>query len=138
MPPDAAETLASARRAYLIAPAGCGKTETIAVAAGVHGEGRQLVLTHTHAGVKALKDRLAKVGSPRGRVHVDTIAGFALRYGVSFPRRSALPTTEPAASDEWTAVYDGARRVFDARVGRGVLVESFDGLYVDEYQDCTK
>ena len=135
---DTAQLLARARRAYLVAAAGCGKTETVANAAGLYSDGRQLVLTHTHAGVKALKDRLRKVGTPRGQVHVDTIAGFALRYAASFPGRSGIVTTEPQATEEWAAVYEGARRVFEGRVGSGVLQESFAGVYVDEYQDCTK
>ena len=136
MPADAAQQLARPRRAYLVAAAGCGKTEAVARAAGIHSEGRQLVLTHTHAGVKALKDRLQKVHADRGRVHVDTIAGFALRYAASFPTLSGLPTTEPSSTEEWTAAYEAARRVFDTRVGRGVLAESYAGMFVDEYQDC--
>lgn len=140
MPPDGdtAQLLARARRAYLVAAAGCGKTETVANAAGLYSDGRQLVLTHTHAGVKALKDRLRKVGTPRGQVHVDTIAGFALRYAASFPRRSGIAILEPRTPEEWAAVYEAAQRVFEGRVGRGVLRESFAGLYVDEYQDCTR
>ncbi|MGQ0679828.1 MAG: hypothetical protein ACT4OM_09275 [Actinomycetota bacterium] len=96
------------------------------------------MLTHTHAGVKALKDRLSQIGVPRGKVLVDTIAGFALRYAVSFPGRSGLNTPEPTDNAEWSAVYEGARRIFDGQVGQRVLKESFDGLYVDEYQDCTR
>ncbi len=136
MPADVAEVLAHARRAVVVAAAGCGKTETVARAAGIHSEGRQLVLTHTHAGVRALKDRLKKVGAHPGRVQVDTIAGFAVRYASSFPTLSGLPATQPSTADEWTATYEAGRRVIDARVGRAVLAESYAGLYVDEYQDC--
>jgi DNA helicase-2/ATP-dependent DNA helicase PcrA len=71
-------------------------------------------------------------------VHVDTIAGFALRYAASFPGRSGIVITEPRTPEEWAAVYEAAQRVFEGRVGRGVLRESFSGLFVDEYQDCTK
>lgn len=35
-------------------------------------------------------------------------------------------------------MYEAAQRVLEGRVGRRVLRESFAGLYVDEYQDCTK
>lgn len=136
MPADAAQRLARLRRAYLVAAAGCGKTETVALAAGVHSDGRQLVLTHTHAGVKALRDRLKKVGADPGRVHVDTIAGFALRYAASFPSLSGLPTTEPSSPGEWSGAYEAARRIFQTRVGRAVLAGSYAGMFVDEYQDC--
>ena len=135
MPPDPSEELARANRAFIIAAAGCGKTETVARAAGIHSQGRQLVLTHTHAGVRALKDRLAKVHADRRRVHVDTIAGFALRYAASFPIRSGLPSPKPASS-EWSATYDAARRVLETSLGRTILSESYSGMFVDEYQDC--
>lgn len=136
MPTDPAEEFANATRAFIVAGAGCGKTEVVARAAGVFGQGRQLVLTHTHAGVRALKDRLRKVGAPRGSVHVDTIAGFALQYAASFPRLSGLTTAKPAASEEWSDAYEAARRVVDARLGRSIISESYNGLYVDDYQDC--
>ncbi|HVF12627.1 MAG TPA: hypothetical protein VNA87_06040 [Actinomycetota bacterium] len=134
--PEGAEELASASRAYLVAPAGYGKTEALTWAAAVHSEGRQLVLTHTHAGVKAVKDRLRGIGTPGGRVHVDTLAGFALRYAASFPATSGLLTTEPTETDEWNAVYEAAIKVLGSRVGRTVLTESYRGVFVDEYQDC--
>lgn len=136
MPTDIAEQLAQADRAYIVAPAGCGKTETVARASGLHSEGRQLVLTHTHAGVRALKDRLRKIGADKGRVRVDTIAGFALRYAASFPQTSGLPTPQPRTGDEWRAIYDAALRVLDRGLGRAILAESYAGLFVDEYQDC--
>jgi hypothetical protein len=138
MPPDAASDLAHARRSYLVAAAGCGKTETVAWAAGFHADGRQLVLTHTHAGVKALKDRLRRIGATRGRVHVDTIAGFALRYAASFPSLSRLSTVEPTTPEHWNSVYEAAYRVFDGSVGRRVLEASYAGMFVDEYQDCIR
>jgi DNA helicase-2/ATP-dependent DNA helicase PcrA len=136
MTPEPAEELARARRAFIVAAAGCGKTETVARAAGIHCSGRQLVLTHTHAGVKALKDRLVRVNADKGRVHVDTIAGFALRYAASFPNRSELPSPLPSTTDQWNATYDAARRVLESSFGRTVLEESYAGLFVDEYQDC--
>jgi len=136
MPADPAEQLAQHPRAFLIAAAGCGKTETVVRAAGMFSEGRQLVLTHTHAGVKALKDRLKRVGAEGRRVHVDTIAGFSLRYAASFPRLSGIVTAEPRGQD-WAAVYGAGRHVMDASVGGRVLRESYAGIYVDEYQDCT-
>ena len=49
-----AATLLSADRAFVIAPAGCGKTELIAKAVYLDAGCRSLVLTHTHAGIDAL------------------------------------------------------------------------------------
>lgn len=136
MPPEVAEQLAQAHRAYIVAAAGCGKTDAVARAAGIHAEGRQLVLTHTHAGVKALKDRLRRLGAEKGRIRVDTIAGFALRYAASFPQTSQIATTEPRTTDDWDGVYEAAQRVFDHGLGGAIVAESYAGMFVDEYQDC--
>ncbi|MGI8792654.1 MAG: UvrD-helicase domain-containing protein [Acidimicrobiales bacterium] len=130
------EDLANAERAFLLAPAGCGKTELIAAAIASSASGRQLVLTHTHAGVGALRARLLRFGVPPRSFHVDTIAGFALRYASGYPATSGLTELQPTGGG-WAAVYGAAQRVLTGRIGLEVLRASYDGIYVDEYQDCT-
>lgn len=136
MATETAVALARARRGVVIAAAGCGKTEVIAEAVSLGDEGRELVLTHTHAGVKALGQRLAKFKVSRKRCHVDTIAGWALNYAVHYPKLSGLEEKEPTG-EAWTQVYDAAARALDSAAVCRVITESWDGLYVDEYQDCT-
>jgi DNA helicase-2/ATP-dependent DNA helicase PcrA len=94
------------------------------------------VLTHTHAGVKALKDRIARLAERPRDVHVDTIAGFCLRYALSYPKLSGVNPDQPLDMLDWGTVYEGAGRVADSALGRLVLSASYSGLYVDEYQDC--
>jgi hypothetical protein len=136
MASDSARELARTRRGYLIAAAGCGKTQVVCEAASVHEDGRQLILTHTHAGVKAVRTRLGVLKAPARKVAVDTIAGFALRYASRYPRLSGLEVERPSTSDEWNAVYEAAAKLVQCTVVRRVLTESYSGLYVDEYQDC--
>ena len=50
-----AAALARSARGAMIAAAGCGKTEVIASAVANYGGGKELVLTHTHAGVEAIR-----------------------------------------------------------------------------------
>lgn len=51
------DTFLSANKSMVIAPAGFGKTYTIAECiASYRGEKRVLVLTHTHAGIASLKE----------------------------------------------------------------------------------
>jgi DNA helicase-2/ATP-dependent DNA helicase PcrA len=58
MPGDHIDLLAISR-GTVTAPAGCGKTHLIAEALTRHGSGKPiLVLTHTNAGVVALRGRL--------------------------------------------------------------------------------
>lgn len=126
--------LAAATRAYVIAPAGCGKTELIAAAVAAL-DSRQLVLTHTHAGVGALRDRLRTHGVPKARARVETIAGFALRIACAYPVTSGYDVQRPRDA-QWAEVYAAAIRVLSTRAGREILAASYDGAFVDEYQDC--
>lgn len=136
-PMTTAADLAASDRGYVVAPAGCGKTELIARAIAGDDSTRQLVLTHTHAGVRALRSRLVRYGVSRRSFTVDTIAGFALRYACGYPEISGLSDPEPRGAG-WGAVYGAAARVLEEGVGRVVAGASYDGVYVDEYQDCTQ
>jgi len=136
MPDDMPREFASQSRCMVVAAAGCGKTELIADAVASSPATRQLILTHTHAGVRALRDRLHRKAVDPKTYRIDTIAGFALRYTSSFPYLSGCSVKEPSG-DDYPVIYRAAERVFRHRHVRDVLVESYDGVYVDEYQDCT-
>lgn len=134
---DEAKALAGSRRAVMVAPAGCGKTHTIARAVSEFGGGRELVLTHTNAGVGVLRARLDDFGTSARLYRVDTIAGWALRLASAFPKTSQLGNVAPRTSEEYTAVYSAAARLLEARSIREIMRASYTGVYVDEYQDCT-
>lgn len=70
MATDIATVLAGAPRGVLTAAAGCGKTDAIAASVASAEDGRQLILTHTHAGVKALRQRLQKYEAANDHYHV--------------------------------------------------------------------
>jgi DNA helicase-2/ATP-dependent DNA helicase PcrA len=134
---DEAAELAKCLRGAMIAAAGCGKTQIIATAVSKHGGGRELVLTHTHAGVEAIRSRLVKFKVKEKACHVDTIAGWALRLATAFPNNSRLQNTKPRNSADYSAVYAAATRLLEFRSIREILHASYSGVYVDEYQDCT-
>ena len=136
MPSDAAREFANSNAAFLIAPAGCGKTELLASAVRHLPDRRQLVLTHTHAGVRAVRDRLQRLGAASRSYRVDTIAGFSLRLAASYPRLSGLANATPVRQ-EWNQVYLAALQVLQSRHIRRTICASHDGVMVDEYQDCT-
>jgi AAA domain len=136
VPTDAA-VLAAARRAYVIAPAGFGKTHLIADAVACTPGTRQLILTHTHAGVAALRRHLAARAISGRWAHVETISGFALRYATAYPKTCDVGILYPAGG-QWRQVQAGAARFLASRAGRAVVADSYDGLFVDEYQDCTE
>ncbi|CAN7495820.1 AAA family ATPase [Phenylobacterium sp. LjRoot225] len=132
---DIADVVVTLPLASVIAAAGCGKTEQIMKAAQ-HGGGRRLLLTHTHAGVDALRARLKDKGVAANSFHIDTIAGWCLRYAAAFPLRSGLAVAEPRSSRDWDAVYAAALRLLKSGAVDRVLTASYCGLLVDEYQDC--
>jgi len=132
---DIANLVVTLPLASVVAAAGCGKTEQIVKAAQLGAE-RRLILTHTHAGVDALRARLKAHGVPSSRFHVDTIAGWCLRYAAAFPMRSGLTVTEPKSGKDWDAVYASAARLLQSEAVNRVVTASYFGLLVDEYQDC--
>lgn len=132
----AVEAMLASPRAFAVAAAGCGKTELLGQLVADERSGRQLVLTHTHAGVAAIKKRLAEKRVPHDRFHLDTIAGWCLRYGAAYPTISGFrPGAE--ADPDWVAAYPGAEKVCRTALGKRVVGESYDGVLVDEYQDCS-
>lgn len=134
---DEAETLAKSTRAVMVAPAGHGKTEIIATSVARYGGRRELVLTHTHAGVDALRVRLAKFGVRVGACQLDTIAGWVLRTAAAFPGLSGISTLTPRHSDEHASVCRAASTLLGLTPMREIMRASYSGVYVDEYQDCT-
>lgn len=130
--PEASELLAIGNCA-IVAPAGHGKTEVIATAAG-YGH-RTLILTHTHAGVHAIRARLKRLGIPRAKVAVDTIASWAMRYARAFPGVAHPPPGMPKGA-EWDQLHRGALLALGVNAVREVVAASYDRILIDEYQDC--
>jgi DNA helicase-2/ATP-dependent DNA helicase PcrA len=128
-------------RGTVTAPAGCGKTQLIADALADHrGSKPILVLTHTNAGVAALRGRLDSAGVLRSAYRLSTIDGWAIRLIASFPGRSghnpeilglATPTRD------YPAIREAAWKLLQAGHVNEVLKASYAHLIVDEYQDCS-
>lgn len=131
--PDPADILRLGNGA-VVAPAGHGKTELIAQVAAL-GQ-RALVLTHTHAGVHAIRTRLKRLGVPRFRVSVDTIASWCTRYAHAFPGAAQPPEGDPQSSAEWDQLHQGTTQALQIDAIRSVIHASYDRILVDEYQDC--
>lgn len=133
-------TLLDSLPASVELPAGGGKTWLLANTARqvVEGDGRALVLTHTNAGVHAVKAKLSESGVPVDSLHITTITSFAFEVVRSYSRIAGVTVPETPDWDDSTVYVEAATRV----VGNGhiceVLALSFSHLLVDEYQDCSK
>ena len=133
---EIANLVASLKCGSVVAAAGCGKTEQIVRATQI-AEGRRLILTHTHAGVDALRKRFITHKVESKKFRVDTIAGWCLLYAISFPKWSGLSCAVPKNDKEWSAVYEATARLIQSGAVKGVLTSSYSGVFVDEYQDCS-
>ena len=131
--------LRSISRGLVVAPAGCGKTQLITNAIARHdGSKPILVLTHTNAGVAALRGRLQRVGVKPSAYRATTLDGFAIRLISTFPQRAGHdPRIVNGARPNYVAIRDTAARLVAAGHLNDVLAASFAHLFVDEYQDCS-
>ncbi len=122
------------------APAGCGKTHLIATSLLRHDDVKPvLILTHTNAGVAALRARLQYMGVPRKAYRITTIDGWAMRLIGTFPQRSGHPANTLALKNprrDYPAIREGAQNIFNGNHLRDVLQATYARLIVDEYQDC--
>ena len=128
-------------RGVVTAPAGCGKTHLIAQALTRHGDGKPiLVLTHTNAGVDALRRRLDQMGVTPRCYRLATIDGWAMRLISNFPKRSGhnpeLLELRNAPSD-YPSIRLAAVNLLRSGHIANILAATYSRLVVDEYQDCS-
>ncbi|WP_312842428.1 UvrD-helicase domain-containing protein [Stutzerimonas nitrititolerans] len=122
-------------KGYVIAPAGYGKTHLIALAVRVSDD-RQLILTHTFAGVNSIKTKMTALGVPAFKYQVETIASWSLRLCLAYPQTSGWMTGNPT-SKQWSKLYECCSVLLQKQFIRHVVGASYAGVYVDEYQDCS-
>lgn len=123
------------RKTMLVAPAGYGKTHTIAECLK-HTDGKQLILTHTHAGVASIKDKIKKSDIEPATYRIETISSFAQKYSHAFYTGEDMPDQE--AKEYHAFVIQKVKEIFTSPAVKKVITASYAGLFVDEYQDCTK
>lgn len=129
------------RLGSITAPAGCGKTQLISDFLRSHVAAKPvLVLTHTNAGVAALRSRLQRASVPSASYRISTIDGWAISLVSLFPNRSGcgsqvLRLEQP--SSDYPAIREYASRLIQAGHIAELLRATYDRIIVDEYQDCS-
>jgi len=98
------------------------------------------VLTHTNAGVVALRWRLDRAGVPSKAYRLSTIDGWAMRLISTFPARSGhdpdlLELANPKT--DYPNIRVAAARLLEAENVNDIVAASYARLIVDEYQDCS-
>ena len=123
-----------ANKGFIVAPAGYGKTHLIAEAVINYGNERELILTHTHAGVDSIRRKIRALNPTKKNFQIETIDGFILRYVSNFPHTSGWNSSLDDV--DWVSVRNSGIRLFRKDFVKKILVFTYSGLYVDEYQDC--
>jgi len=129
-----AKLLHEANKGFIVAPAGCGKTHLIAEAVINYGNARELILTHTHAGVDSIRRKIRALNPARQNYQIETIDGFILRYVSHFPHTSGWSSFLDDV--DWASVRDCGICLFKKDFIKRIIAATYSGLYVDEYQDC--
>lgn len=119
-------------------PAGAGKTELIAaISAQVAArEARTLILTHTHAGVDALRRRLTRFSVTASNATVRTIDAWCFDLIKHVPQLAQRNVPEHPDWSQSAAYHQAAERAVKTASVQRMLRVSYDAILVDEYQDC--
>ena len=120
----------------VIAPAGCGKTHLLTQVLLEPQLKPVLVLTHTTAGVAALKKRLNQMSVPAKNYVLATIDGWALRMINYFPQSCPISCSPNTPQSFYPAIRASVANHIRTRVVDDLLVASYSHVLVDEYQDC--
>jgi DNA helicase-2/ATP-dependent DNA helicase PcrA len=133
------EEFLSKDKSMIIAPAGFGKTHAIMECLHIiETDKKCLILTHTHAGIASIKEKMQKGGINPQRFAIDTISSFALQYTNAFHiNKAEIPKAEDS-SDYFNFAIDIATKIFKNKPLNSVIKSSYSKLLVDEYQDCTR
>ncbi len=123
-------------QALLIAPAGYGKTHFIAEAVK-HCNGKNLILTHTHAGVASLRQKLNNEKVSSEKYNLETISSFAQKYVHAYRLPEAIPSLDDQ-NNYFKFVIEQAADILDKPLFQEVITKTYSGIFVDEYQDCLK
>ncbi|MFV1990434.1 MAG: UvrD-helicase domain-containing protein [Acidimicrobiales bacterium] len=136
---DSADQALEAGSCLIELPAGCGKTELLTAIAGrsAQRDERPLILTHTHAGVDALRHRLRRFGIPQSAVGLSTLASWTQRIVRHFPQLSGLGPTADIEALEWPETYEAAITALEHVHVAALISDTYSLVLVDEYQDCT-
>ena len=129
------ETVLDAQKGAVEAPAGCGKTQLIVDVLSTSSELKTLVLTHTSAGVAALRNRLLARGISKDRYNVATIDSWVIHIIGCYPQCAGY-IIDPESVD-YTLARNAATNLCRNETIKSILRANYDRLLVDEYQDCS-
>lgn len=126
------------QRNLLIAAAGHGKTYTISELARINDNPRPyLILTHTHAGVASLREKMMSRNINVHSYVLTTIHGFCQSLVLAYIYDYAtIPSRENNPSEFYKYLCSKAIDLIRLKVVSSIIKSSYSGVIIDEYQDC--
>lgn len=115
---------------------GTGKTEAIVQLTSTWSGGRTLILTHTLAGVAALRRRLQAARVPTDRYSLSSIDAWCVRRVGGFPMRAGPLPDAANPRVFYPAVRAACLRLLTSHSLDAALRSTYGRVFVDEYQDC--
>lgn len=126
----------NSEQSFLEAYAGHGKTTAIADCLLQSApKSHFLILTHTHAGIASLLKKFKTKNVPSDKYQLETIDGFAQRIVLSQQGSINLPPQEDKRYFK-IAVKICMEMLSSKRI-QYVMGITYNGVFVDEYQDCS-
>ena len=126
------------QRNLLIAAAGHGKTYIISELARINKNALPyLILTHTHAGVASLREKMIKRDIDSQQYVLTTIHAFCqsliLAYVTNY---ETIPSREENPATFYKYLCIKATQLACIDVVKSTIRRSYSGVIIDEYQDC--
>lgn len=126
------------QRNLLIAAAGHGKTYTISELARINKNPRPyLILTHTHAGVASLREKMMNRNINIHNYVLTTIHAFCQSLVLAYVKDyTTIPSRETNPSIFYKYLCTKAIELIQLKLVSTTIKSSYSGVVVDEYQDC--
>lgn len=126
------------QRNLLIAAAGHGKTYTISELVRINDQPHPyLILTHTHAGVASLREKMMSRNINVRNYVLTTIHAFCQSLVLAYVKDyTAIPSRETKPSAFYRYLCTKATELIQLKVVNHIIKSSYSGVIVDEYQDC--
>lgn len=127
----------TSNKSMIVAPAGHGKTHTIVDCLEQYrSESKKiLILTHTHAGIASIREKIAERNIPAKYYEINTICSFSLTLTLSYVPEDQLPD-DSDMNDKYRKAQEFAMTLLSSKPIRSVMKAKYDHVIVDEYQDC--
>ena len=123
-------------KSLVIAPAGHGKTTLLTKCIlRLQMYKNILILTHTHAGIASIKQKMSKEHIPLKNVCISTITGFAQHIAILFYGKNILEKQED--KKYFNDIQEKVLRIISLNGVLNIIKRTYSVIFVDEYQDCS-